>query len=164
MDVKIKIRSKATDKSVRPTQSKPPTAGAFLGLEEVPGFAVFFVAAAAAGVAAEGVDADHKASDDGADGNEIPDIGSQDHDRDEIYFGGRVREMLAGGLPVGVDGVGAVVRGGAGFDLDAPGTFAGVHDEVVTLAFAVGFSHDQAFGAGFDHEHHFGEFAALLGG
>ena len=43
--------------------------GAFFRLEEVPGFAVFFVAAAASGIASEGVDADHAAASEGADWN-----------------------------------------------------------------------------------------------
>jgi hypothetical protein len=133
-------------------------------VEEGPGFAVFFVAAAAAWVATEGVDADHEASAEGADGDDVPDVGAEDENGEEINFGGQVGEMFVGGLPVSVNGIGAVMGGGAGFDLDAPGALAGVEEEVVALAVAVGLGHDQALAAGFYHEHHFGEFAALLAG
>ncbi len=42
--------------------ARPTWAASLFWLEEVPGFAVFFVAAAASGTASEGVDADHAAS------------------------------------------------------------------------------------------------------
>ena len=119
--IKVRSTSKATDRSVRPTW-----AVGLGGVEEVPGFAIFFEAAAAAGVAAEGVDADHEASDDGADGDEVPDIGSEDQDGEKVGLGWGIRDVLVRGLPVGVDGVGAGMSGRTGLDFDAPGSLASV--------------------------------------
>ena len=90
-------------------------ADAQAGIEEAPGFAIFFEhgAGLAAGV---GIEANALALVDGLDGDDVPDIFGNDVGDEEIDFGGGVNFATRSG---GGDAVAGLGEAGGGLDLNA---------------------------------------------
>jgi hypothetical protein len=135
------------------------------GVEEVPGFAVFFQAHAFG--LAVGVETEHGLRSADFDGDDVPDVEGDDVGGDEVD------------VALGVDGAAfADGVGGAGFvgvGAEAVGTFdlhaeefharlrAVVEDEVVALAVSPGLADGEAALAGLVKESGFGTFSGTLG-
>ena len=127
---------------------------------------------------------------DGVERDDVPGIFGDDVGGDEVDFAGEVGNGAASAAVVGVDAVEAVEELGGTFDLDAierrtedgcqarvlasqrargiarqglVGEGAGVEDEVVAFAVAVGFGDAEAKAGGDEEEDEFGELAATLG-
>ena len=91
-----------------------PAAGLFWACQQAPGFAIFFVAAAAFRVA--GIEVEERAALEGVDGNDVPSVFGNDMRGQEVDVGGGV-EIAASAFDfvfvAGAGGVGAL-------DLHAP--------------------------------------------
>jgi len=128
----------------------------FDGAEEVPGFAVGFVEAAA--FAAVRIDAEGRGSERG-DGDNIPGIPGNHIGDEEVDFRGSVdvARVAAGG---GVDAISSAGAVSGGFYLDAAQPLARVGNEVVAAAVSVGLGDDESAARSLHHEHHLDELAA----
>ena len=135
------------------------------GVEEVPGFAVFFQAHLFR--FAVRVEAEHGLGSADFDGDDVPDIEGDDMGGDEVDValgvdGAAFADGVAG---AGFVGVGAEAVGA--FDLHAkefhPGLRAVVEDEVVALAVSPGLGDGEATLAGLVEKGGFGTFSGALG-
>ncbi len=104
------------------------------GIEEAPGFAVFFEGGAglAAGV---GIEADAFALSDGVDGDDVPDVFRNDVGDEEVDFFAGI-DLTAGSG--GFDAVAGFGEEGGGFDLDAKESVVEFDDGVVAVAISPG--------------------------
>src|ERR1022692_5284412 len=109
-------------------------ADAKAGVEEAPGFAVFFEhgTGLAAGV---GIEADAFTLSDGLDGDDVPDVFGADVADKEIYFFAGVDTAVGSG---GFDAVAVLGVEGGGFDLDAEESAAAFDDGGVAVAVSPG--------------------------
>jgi len=133
-------------------------AGAEAGIEEAPGFAIFFEhgAGLASGMR---VEADAFALADGLDGDEVPDVFRDDVSDEEIDFLARIN------LPAGSGGFNAIAGLGVesgGFDLDAEETVVEFNDGVVAIAVSPRDADAETEGGGAGEEGGFGGFADAL--
>ena len=131
----------------------------FDGAEEVPGFAVGLVEAAA--FASVGVDAEGGGSE-FSDGDDVPDVAGNHVRDEEVDFccGVNSARMAAGG---GIDAKPSASAVSGGLHLDTAEALAGVGNEIVAAAIAVGLGDDESAARGLHHEHHLDELAALFG-
>jgi hypothetical protein len=146
------------------------------GAKEGPGFAVGVVEAGAAVAAATEQEAGDSAS--GVERDDVPGVFGDDVGGEEVDFAGKVRDGASVGTAVGVDAIESVAELGGTFDLDAPewrgrigrariglpAKVAGVDNDVVAFAVAVGLADSEAEFVGLEGEGDFGEFSKALGG
>jgi len=130
------------------------------GIEEAPGFAVFFEGGAglAAGV---GIEADAFALSDGLDGDDVPDIFGDDVGDEEVDFFAGIDFAAGSG---GFDAVASFGVEGGGFDLDAEESVVEFDDGVVAVAVSPGDENGEAEMGGAGEEGGFGGFSATLAG
>jgi len=156
----------------------------------VPSFLVFRVEA---GTAVHFAAEQEASGANGVKRDDVPRVFRDDVGGDEIDFSRAVGDGAASGATVSVDAIEAVEKLGGSFDLDAPQEWeragksrfldcdnrllrkrssslgmtirlAGVEDEVVAFAVAVGLADGEAHAGGDELEDEFGEFSATLGG
>lgn len=132
-------------------------------LEEAPGFAVLLEAGLASADVAFGIEAQAGAGGEGVGGDYVPEIEGEDVGDEDVDVGGGVVAFLLAVTVSGLDRVSVGVERLGALDLDAPGTRAGVEDEVVTLAVAPGLGDGESEAGGFDYEGGFGELSGALG-
>jgi len=118
------------------------------GIEEAPGFAVFFehgFGLAAGG----GIEADAFALSDGLDGDDVPDVfGDNVADEEVDFFAGVDLAVGSGGF----DAVAVFGVEGGGFDLDAEESVMEVDDGVVAVTVSPGDGDAEAEGEGAGEE------------
>jgi hypothetical protein len=135
-------------------------ADAQAGVEEAPGFAVFFEEGAglAAGVR---VEADAFAVSDGLDGDDVPDVFGDDVGDEEVNFFAGVDFAAGSG---GFDAVAGLGVEGGGFNLDAKESVIEFDDGVVAVAVSPGKADAEAEMDGAGEEGGFGGFSEALAG
>jgi hypothetical protein len=128
------------------------------GIEEAPGFAIFFEdgAGLAAGV---GIEADAFALSDGLDRDDVPDVFGDNVGDEEIYFFTGVDFAAGSG---GFDAVAGLGVESGGFDLDAEESAVEFDDGVVAVAVSPGDENAEAEVGGAGEEGGFGGFSATL--
>ncbi|MGB8729942.1 MAG: hypothetical protein WCC99_01760 [Candidatus Sulfotelmatobacter sp.] len=130
------------------------------GIEEAPGFAVFFEQGAGftAGV---GIEADAFPVSDGLDGDDVPEVFGDDIGNEEIDFGGGV-DLTAGSG--GFDAVAGLGVAGGGFDLHAEEAAVESDDRIVAVAVSPGKADAEAEVGGAGEEGGLGGFSATFAG
>ena len=145
-----KSKSKAADKSVRPTL-----------LQQVPGFAVDFETGAF--LTSIGIEPEIFSSGEGFYRDYVPEIEGDDVGDYYVDIALGQRDHLVLHIHIGMNGVAAVALVFGGTHLNSPEAVAGVKDEVVAVAISPGLGYAEAQGYDFVHEGQLGEFSATLG-
>ena len=130
------------------------------GIQEAPGFAVFFEHGAG-GAAGGGIEADAFALADGLDGDDVPDVFWDDVADEEIDFFAGIDLPAGSG---GFDAVAGLGVAGGGFDLDAEESVIEFDDGVVAVAVSPGNADGEAEGGGAGEESGFGGFSVTFAG
>ncbi len=130
------------------------------GIEEAPGFAVFFEQGAGlpAGV---GIEAHAFAVSDGLDGNDVPEVFGDDIGDEEIDFGGGVDLAVGSGS---FDAVAGLRVAGGGLDLHAEEAAVEFDDRIVAVAVSPGEADAEAEMGGAGEEGGLGGFSATFAG
>ncbi len=104
------------------------------GIEEAPGFPVFFEQGAGL-TAGVGVEADAFAVSDGLDGDDVPEVFGHDVGDEKINFGGGIDLAVGSG---GFDAVAGLRVASGGFDLHAEEAAVEFDDRIVAIAVSPG--------------------------
>jgi hypothetical protein len=132
-----------------------PAAGFGLAGQEAPGFAVFFVSAFAGAARAE---VEHGMSQEGLDGDDVPDVFGNDVGREEVdvVFGVVVALAAAADYEL------AKTRGAGAFHLDAPKCSTGADQDIVGIALSPRFGDAEIEAGSSGDEFRLGGFSATL--